>query len=619
MDKKNFTIGAVLLVAAFAVLFFAPRPTPPPAPVTPPAASGAAPATPAKSADGQPAANAPTPAAAAPAAPAAPTNAAFASVVRDAADATVTKLANDFIEARFTDSGGALLEVAFVKRDEKTKKLIYPEKLGGDAPFVFNARHADPMLAFVDFPGLDRTARYERVSVTANEVVFRRVLDNRLEVTRRYTLAPSKADKSDPYQIRHETTFRNLTDQTAPPVRVSLALGTAAPTVSDPGLQLKTGYSNGSDQTFIPRSDLEPSSGFFGLFGGHGAVPYLTTSGALTWTAVKNQFFTAILTGDEPASGLVSRRVKLLASHHDDDISAYGITGTAQFDVKAIEAGKDVKLGGSFYVGPKEYRRLANADAFKADQDKIMDFGFFKFFSQILLTLMTWLHGFTHNWGVAIIFTTLILKTLFIPLTLAASKSAKRMAKLQPEMQEIREKYKDNPQKQQQATMELFKKHRVNPVGGCFPILVTIPFFMGFFTMLQSAAELRFQPFLWAPDLSSTDTVAVLFGILPLNIMPILMGATMVIQMHITPTPSVDNMQMKMMKIMPYIFTLFCYNFSCALSLYSFINGLFTIVQQLVINKMKDEPGPVGAGTAATTASTIWGKKPVKNVTPKKK
>ena len=132
---------------------------------------------------------------------------------------------------------------------------------------------------------------------------------------------------------------------------------------------------------------------------------------------------------------------------------------------------------------------------------------------------------------------------------------------------------------------------------------------MGFFTMLQSAAELRFSPFLWAPDLSSTDTVAVLFGILPLRIMPLLMGATMVIQMRLTPSPSVDNMQMKMMKFMPYIFTLFCYSFSCALSLYSFINGMFTIGQQLVINRMKDpvEPPP-GKPTS--------GGKPIKNVTP---
>ena len=336
---------------------------------------------------------------------------------------------------------------------------------------------------------------------------------------------------------------------------------------------------------------------------------------------MKNQFFTSIFTTDLHASSLLTRRVKLINTLPDEDHRAYGVTGAAQFDVKTLGAGETVKLTGTLYVGPKEYRRLANTEAFKADEDKVMDFGFFKFFSQILLTLMTWIHSFTNNWGVAIILTTLTLKTIFIPFTLAASRSAKRMAKLQPEMTAIREKYKDNPQKQQQATMELFKTHKVNPVGGCFPILVTIPFFMGFFTMLRTAAELRFQPFLWAPDLSTMDTVGHVFGIdwLPLRIMPLLMGATMVIQMHLTPTPSVDNAQVKMMKFMPYIFTFFCYNFSCALSLYSFVNGLFTIGQQLVINKMKDEPGPASPGAAAaSTATSIW-KKGTKNVTPKKK
>jgi YidC/Oxa1 family membrane protein insertase len=242
-----------------------------------------------------------------------------------------------------------------------------------------------------------------------------------------------------------------------------------------------------------------------------------------------------------------------------------------------------------------------------------MQFGFFKFFSQLLLTLMTWVHKWLPNWGLAIIITTLILKVVFLPFTLAASRSAKRMQKIQPEMQAVREKFKDNPQKLQGATMELFKKHKVNPLGGCIPILLTMPFFQ----MLQSAAELRFSPFLWAPDLASADTVAHVFG-LPINIMPILMGATMVFQMRLTPQPSVDNAQAKMFKFMPYIFTLFCYTFSCALALYSTVNGVFTIVQQLVINRMKDE-GDVASptGIALEDAAALAGK-PMKNVTPKK-
>ncbi len=184
-------------------------------------------------------------------------------------------------------------------------------------------------------------------------------------------------------------------------------------------------------------------------------------------------------------------------------------------------------------------------------------------------------------------------------------------------MQAVREKYKDNPQKLQAATMELFKKHKVNPMGGCLPILITIPFFIGFYSMLQSTAELRFQPFLWAGDLSAPDTIGHVFG-LPINILPVLMGATMVIQMHLTPSPTVDNAQAKMMKFMPYIFALFCYTFPCSLALYSTINGIFTIGQQLVINRMKDNPGPVGPGTAAVTTAAAF-ERTTKNVTPKKK
>ncbi len=159
---------------------------------------------------------------------------------------------------------------------------------------------------------------------------------------------------------------------------------------------------------------------------------------------------------------------------------------------------------------------------------------FMRFFSALLLTLMTWMHSWASNWGVAIILTTLLLKIAFLPLTLSASRSAKRMQKIQPEMKVIREKFKDSPEKQQAATMALFKQHKVNPVGSCLPMLVTLPFFWAFFRMLSSVAELRFSPFLWAHDLSAPDTVGYVFGF-PINILALLLGLTMYLQMHFTP------------------------------------------------------------------------------------
>jgi YidC/Oxa1 family membrane protein insertase len=186
------------------------------------------------------------------------------------------------------------------------------------------------------------------------------------------------------------------------------------------------------------------------------------------------------------------------------------------------------------------------------------------------------------------------------------------MQKLMPEMQVIKEKYKDNPQKQQMATMELYKKHKVNPLSGCLPMLLTIPFFFGFFRMLQSASELRFAHFLWAHDLSAPDTVAMIplpvVGLVALNILPLLLGVVNFMQMRVTPQPSVDNAQMKMMKFMPVMFVMFYYNWSCALSLYSTVNGLYTISQQLIVNRMRD---------TVDTAPAKPGK-PTKNVTPRK-
>ncbi|MBI5768451.1 MAG: membrane protein insertase YidC [Verrucomicrobia bacterium] len=608
MDKKNTIIGVALIAAAFAFMLLQPKPTPPPAKPADTTPAAAAAGTPAATAAAAPTAGATAPAATPATTAAAPgatvASGTFATAARDTAGASVTSLVNDFIEVRFTDFGGAVRDVALKK---------HPAHLGNPAPYVFNELHADPLLAFVEFPGLDRGTRYERISATATEVVYRAVFNNRLEVTRRYTLAPNTSDKTDPYQLRHETTVRNLSAENLAPMQVKLAVGTAAPVdANDTGVQLTAGASHNGNQTFVARSDLEHSGGFFGI-GSHEARPVMTTPGPVSWAAVKNQFFTSILTPDEPGSGIVSRRVKLTDALPPETPNAYGISTALQVEVKALAPQAEARLASSLYVGPKEYRRLSNSDVFKADQDKIMQFGFFKFFSQILLTLMTWFHSWTSNWGVAIILTTLALKLVFVPFTLAASRSAKRMQKIQPELTAIREKYKDNPQKQQQATMELFKEKKINPLGGCFPILITIPFFMGFFTMLQSTSELRFAPFLWAPDLAATDTVGHLFGLawLPINIMPVLMGATMVIQMRLTPSPSVDNAQATMMKVMPYVFTLFCYSFSCALSLYSFVNGLFTIGQQLVINKMKD-PGEAPAVAVGP------GGKIVKNVTPKK-
>ena len=619
MDKKNTVIGVMLIGLAIACLYWMPRP----APLVPPPAVVEHPASPTAPKDGTavaPAAVASTPASTpTPSAPNSsgvsttePANAPYAIVHADSATATVTTLRNSFIEVRFTDSGGAIREVALINRDNKGR-LVYPEDIDRLHPFVFNAQAEDPMLAFADFPGLDRGTRFERVSATDIEVVYRAIIAGHFEVTRKYTLPPDASDKTDPYQLRHETTIRNLAEQPTAPMKVSLAVGTVAPTENDPGIQLSTGYYTGSDLNFTSRSALDPSGGFMFGLGAHGSTPSITQTGSLTWAAVKNQFFTAILAPDQPAASIVTRRVKMRADLSDENAGNFGISARVQFDVKALAPKAEAKIATSLYVGPKEYARLAKPAVFKVDQDKVMNFGtYFGWASKLLLILMTWVHGIVGNWGVAIVLTTLSLKLIFVPLTLKSSKSMKRMAKLQPLVTAAREKYKDNPAKQQAAMMEIYKENKVNPMGGCLPMLIPIPFFIGFFSMLQGTAELRFASFLWVQDLSATDTVAVVFGI-PIHLLPLLFTAVTFFQMRLTPTPNADPAQAKMMQFMPLIFLFIYYSMPAALSLYSAANAIFTIFQQIAINRMKDPLDVPGAVTVGP------GGKPVKNVTPRKK
>lgn len=593
MDKKNLAIGVLLVLGAVVSLYFGIKLAPPRVPVPPPDhVQAATPGT------AQPVASAP--------AATQPATARTASPAAATTPAEYVTLSNDFIVVRFTNHGGAIDRVGLKK---------YPAVQGQPGLYTLNAEQAAPALSLEDFPGADNHTAYELVSQTATDVVYRATTAD-LEVTRRYSLAPA-ADR-DHYQIRHETIFRNLTAKPLPLPRTVFNLGTAAPlNEHDFGLYLTAGYSDGKDATFIRRSELE-GGGLLAMVGMKDGTPppFLQYTTDLAWASVKNQFFAMILTPDQPGAGVRVERVKLDPAAPDTDRKAYGITSYARFDLKPLPAGGSATFGANYFAGPKEYTRLSNTDHFKHNEAKVMQFDssfYYKIFftglvAPLLLTIMTWIHSGVHNWGLSIVLTTLFLKTVFLPFTLAASRSAKRMAKLNPIMQSMREKYKDHPQKLQTETLRLFKEHKVNPLGGCLPILITIPFFIGFFCMLQSASELRFASFLWARDLSAPDTVAHLFGF-PINIMPVLMGATSIIQMRLTPTPTTDNAQATMMRLMPWMMMIFFYNFAAGLALYSTINGLFTIGQQLIINRM---PEPQLHNAPAAEPG-------VKNVTPKKK
>ncbi len=601
MDKKNLTLGILFIVAAISTLIIGAKLQPPVAPVAAPIVT--APAT------GTPVPGAPVPSTAL-VAPAGIPATTLAALATDREDAKATLLSNEYVTVRLTDFGGAIQDVAFKK---------YPAHQNSPESFVFNQQHVAPILALAELPGMGANTRFELVSASATEVVYRTVFEERLEITRRYTLS---GPTGDPYRIRHETTLRNLTTATIQPPRLAFELGTTTLVgTNDTGLYLNVATYNGDKAEVIERADLE-GGGLLNWMGVSSNPPkaQLEKPVAFQWATVKNQFFASIYTPDAPGQSVVVRNVELPPLPGGTRVNT-GITASARFDLAPLPPGASTTQGGQLYVGPKEYTRLAK---FEKREDKVMQFDRY-FFNRIFLSGlvspllnkgMVWIHSwpFIANWGLAIVIMTLGLKVISLPFTLAASKSAKRMGKIAEPMKAIREKYKDNPKKLNEATMALFKEHKVNPAGGCLPILITIPLFVGFFAMLQGTAELRFQSFLWAHDLSGPDTIWHIPGLgFPVNIMPLLMGATMIVQMRLTPQPTtMEGPQVMIMKIMPWIFTLFCYNFAAALALYSTVNGLFTIGQQLWVNKYSKDEEPVAA-----VAPTRSGKG-LKNVTPKK-
>ena len=238
-----------------------------------------------------------------------------------------------------------------------------------------------------------------------------------------------------------------------------------------------------------------------------------------------------------------------------------------------VNSGEKASNGFDIYIGPKEYNNLR---ALGLGLQTSIDFGWFYFLAIPMLQLMIFFYGFFHNYGMAIIFLTIVIKVITLPLTTKGMKSMKAMAKLQPEMAALKEKFANEPQKMQAATMELYKKHGVNPFSGCLPLLIQIPIFFALYKALLLAIELKGAPFFgWLVDLSEKD---------PYYITPIIMGVTMFIQQKMTPSTA-DPVQQKIFLAMPIIFTFLFLNFPSGLVIYWLTNNVLSIIQQYYINK----------------------------------
>ena len=252
-----------------------------------------------------------------------------------------------------------------------------------------------------------------------------------------------------------------------------------------------------------------------------------------------------------------------------DGIHFGWFTGTMQTAAPAASA----DFAAHFYAGPKDQYRLR---AISPGLDLSVDYGILWMIAQPLFYFLTKIHGWLHNWGWSIMVLTLGVKILFFWLNAKAYMSMANMRRVQPKLVEIRERYADDKQKQSQEMMSLYKTEKINPLGGCLPMVVQMPVFLSLYWMLLESVELRHAPWiLWIKDLSAMD---------PYYVLPLIMGATMFLQQKLNPPPP-DPMQAKMMQYMPIMFTFFFLWFPAGLVLYYIVNNILSIAQQYIITK----------------------------------
>ena len=238
-----------------------------------------------------------------------------------------------------------------------------------------------------------------------------------------------------------------------------------------------------------------------------------------------------------------------------------------------VEPGQQGRVSSQFYTGPKYTDRL---EALAPYLDLTVDYGWLWWIAKPLFSVLDWFHTYLGNWGLAIITLTIVIKAAFFKLSATSYRSMAKMRKLSPKMSELKERYGDDRQKMSQELMKLYKKEKVNPLGGCLPILVQMPVFLALYWTLMESVQLRHAPFfLWIHDLSVKD---------PYYVLPLLMGLTMFVQFKLNPTPP-DPTQAKIMQIMPVVFTFLFLFFPAGLVLYWVTNNTLSIAQQYLITR----------------------------------
>ena len=481
-------------------------------------------------------------------------------------------------EAVFTTRGGSLKSFTlkhpqYVEhprnwdtgaREKDSETLVPVNMVSTNPDFELN----NP-LRFEIFQGLDgfiTDADYELIEKTATRVVFRYKQSNLpVVITKKFEI--NKA--SETFQIWATVQVTNTGDKKVSFLPGMVQTGYQSTDEVSGGMfskqpNLLQGLCrHGDDELYrVPWNDSDALPGYTGL--------------NVMFAAVETNYFISAMIPSDDLPATCQIRASWPRGSGDDP--SWGlIRAEIRWGEISLQPGQSKVFKVKNYLGPKRYKLL---QATGHDLEKSVDFGWFAPISRILLWLLFMFQKLIINWGLAIILLTVTVKVVLLPVAHKSFKSTDRMKALKPEVDKINEQYKDDPQEKQKKVMALYKQHKVNPLGGCLPMLLQMPIWIALFRTLRSSPELYRAPFIgWITDLSEPD---------PYFVTPILMGIAMFIQQQLTPMTG-DNAQAQMMKyLMPIMFTGMMLFLPSGLTLYIFVNVILSIAHQLFIQKMRD-------------------------------
>lgn len=548
-----------------------------------------------------------------------PSTSAGLMVSRDIPEETLV-VTNGSARYVFTSRGGGIKEIVLPKFEESIN--LSKQQKGKPKPLItLNGEGLVPVFSVLGEYAIQGDGAYHLSRTPEGTVRAEKLLTNGLAIIKEFSIGTN-------YLFGASVKFENRSPQPMNLPGHQLATGTSIPLDSqDKGLDQNVLWYDGAKSHAVSLGYFDTNTtAFFGLKSRVPNTEFKAGDTNVGWVSAQNQFFVLATMPLKPAPAFVAHMANLPPAT-SEELRENPLTISNQFGIQAallypgitLNPGQSVTNIYRVYAGPKEYRTLARLGAdYNNDIDLVMNFGLVAPISKTLLLAMNGLQSvLTISYGWIIILITVCIRLLFWPLTQASTRAAKRMQTFQPQIKAIQEKYKDDPQKAQMKQWEFMKENDLTKaqLSGCLPMLLQLPVFMGFYWMLRTAIELRGVPFFWMHDLSKPDTIFNLAiplhflgfadRFLSLNPMPLIMGATQLVQAGMMPAaPGMDPSQQKMMKYMPLMMLFFMYSQPAGLVVYWTCSNLLSILQTK-ITRAQDK----GAPATAVKASVVPKKK----------